>query len=433
MTSQIADLHLHFQGCIRPKDLLEHLATAKNIDWEWYEETYRTAYGKDSPVRQLVEKYRSGDKTVIEEFEKLAIFSHGDAGEFSRFLAKSNLFWAGAYRNDDQTDNVRELLSFASEIKDDFIEQGISYAEFRQSAVEPALLKKFCEEEGRLTMRFAASLDRNDPWGRWEQVKEQVLDEYGKSLTAIDFCGVEEGYPPKDMARFFESVKEFNQSHPERALAILYHVGESFADKSLESAIRWVQEAAEMGAHRLGHAIALGVDPTMFGEHVRREHVSERIDQINYDLRHEVGLEKYGVHIQCDGLVAEQQMLAELPKDTLLEINYDSKRIDEIRHRQGYAIECVKATGAVIEVCPTSNMRIAGITNPAFHPIHRFVAECLPIVISTDDPGMFGITLEDELDWVSQTVEGGSELRNKLITNAHNFRSEVLTGRIKLT
>ena len=46
--------------------------------------------------------------------------------------------------------------------------------------------------------------------------------------------------------------------------------------------MRWVHESAELGAHRLGHAIALGVDPDAYGVHRRRETVSERLDQIAY-------------------------------------------------------------------------------------------------------------------------------------------------------
>lgn len=288
MTQQLAELHLHFQQCISPEILLEHLARAENIDWEWYESSYKAAYGVGSPARQLVERYRSGDKSVLEKFRQVCVVGDNDAGNIMRFLAKSNLYWAGSYRNQDPEDNKRELLMFASAIKSDFIKQGIAYAEFR-SAAEPALLEMFDTDEDEITMRLAVSLERGNPWDEWGRVKEMTLGEHGRALTAVDFCKVEEGYPPKNMSSFFGAVKEFNQQHPDRALAILYHVGESFNDKSLESAIRWVQEAAEMGAHRLGHAIALGVDPAMYGEHTRRESVSERRDQIAYDLKHRAG------------------------------------------------------------------------------------------------------------------------------------------------
>lgn len=436
MSQPLTELHLHFQQCIQPKDLLVHLAQAQNIDWEWYEEKYKTVYGETSQARQLVERYKNGDKNVANEFEQLCVFGDKDAGDFMRFLAKSNLFWAGSYRNDSPQDNEKELLAFASDIRQGFIAQGLTYAEIRQSGghveqARPALLKMFNNSEDGLTMRLAVSLDRSNPWDEWEEVKELTLGEYGRSLTAIDFCNVEEGYPPKNMADFFDTVKMFNQQNPDRALAILYHVGESFNDKSLESAIRWVQEAAEMGSHRLGHAIALGVDPAMYGDHARQERVSERKDQIAYDLQHRSGLGNFGVEVNEDKLNAELQKLAHLADESLVEVRYDAARLNEIRCRQGYAIECIRATNAVIEVCPTSNMRIAGIANAAYHPIHRFVAEGLPFVISTDDPGIFGITLEHELNWITQNVKGGSEIREALLDNAYRSRSELLSGREK--
>lgn len=428
MTQRLAELHLHFQQCIPPDVLLEHLARAENIDWEWYESSYKAAYGVDSPARQLAERYRNGDKNVLREFRRVCIFGDNDAGNIMRFLAKSNLFWAGSYRNDTPDDNQQELLAFASNIKNEFVKQGITYAEFRQST-EPALLKMFDTDKSEITMRLAVSLERSNPWSQWEQVKEMALGEYGRALTAVDFCKIEEGYPPKNMVSFFNAVKEFNQQHPDRALAILYHVGESFNDKSLQSAIRWVQEAAEMGAHRLGHAIALGIDPTMYGEHTRQESVGERRDQIAYDLNHQAGLLESGVDIDEGKLRIELQELSQLAADATAEVSYDKAALEQIRLRQGYAIKCILATNAVVEVCPTSNLRVAGMINPTYHPIHRFVAEGLLIVVSTDDPGIFDITLEHELNWVVENVKDAPGLRETLLTNAYQSRSEVLSGR----
>lgn len=430
MTQQLAELHLHFQQSIPPEVLLEHLAKAENIDWEWYESSYLAAYGIDSPAKQLVESYRNGDKSVLEAFRQVCIFSDNDGGNITRFLAKSNLFWAGSYRNDNSEDNERELLAFATGIMNDLIKQGITYAEVRQST-NPNLLKMFDTHQREITMRLAVSLERSNPWDQWERVKEMALGEHGRTLTAVDFCKIEEGYPPKNMVSFFDAVNEFNQRYPDRALAILYHVGESFNDKSLQSAIRWVQEAAEMGAHRLGHAIALGVDPAIWGAHTRRELVSERKDQIVYDLKHEAGLCESGVNINKNELQSELQDLSQLADDVTIEIFYDETALGQIRCRQDYAIKCIRATNAVIEICPTSNLRIAGITNPAHHPVHRFVAEGLPIIVSTDDPGIFDITLEHELDWVTDTMKEMPELRSTLLANANRFRSEVLSGREK--
>ncbi|MCX8214692.1 MAG: hypothetical protein OTJ97_09375, partial [SAR202 cluster bacterium] len=38
-----------------------------------------------------------------------------------------------------------------------------------------------------------------------------------------------------------------------------------------------VHEAADMGAHHLGHAISLIIDPGVYGAHQRTEPISERV------------------------------------------------------------------------------------------------------------------------------------------------------------
>ncbi|MGI8888141.1 MAG: hypothetical protein ACR2GB_04090 [Nocardioidaceae bacterium] len=231
------------------------------------------------------------------------------------------------------------------------------------------------------------------------------------------------------MANFCSAVREFNAEHPSRALAILYHVGESFTDKSLESAVRWVQEAAEFGAHRLGHAIALGVDPAMYGPHTRSESVAERRDQIAYDLAHADGLRATGVRIEIGALQDELCKLWALSDAATIHVAYDEDRLDQVRRRQDYAMAQVGATGAVVEVCPTSNRRIVGITDPAHHPIHRFLKAGLPVVVASDDPGIFGITLAQEVDWVCDQYPHDTDLRHALTERAWRSRSEVLTGR----
>lgn len=90
----------------------------------------------------------------------------------------------------------------------------------------------------------------------------------------------------------------------------------------------------------------------------------------------------------------------------------------------------IRSIGAVVEVCPTSNRRIGGITDPAHHPVHRFLAAGLATVVSSDDPGIFGTTLAEELDWVCERTGGGAELREELVATAWKSRSEVLTGRL---
>jgi adenosine deaminase len=224
-------------------------------------------------------------------------------------------------------------------------------------------------------------------------------------------------------------VHDWNDRHPERALAILYHVGESFTDKSLESAVRWVHEAAEFGAHRLGHAIALGIDPAVYGVHERHESVEERLDQIDYDLEHAAGLRAHGVEIDANALLRERDDLRERPNDTRIVHRYDAARAAQVRARQAYAMACVRRTGVVVEVCPTSNLRIGGIADPLHHPVHRFLDAGVPFVVASDDPGIFDTTIRHELEWVARETGLEAGAVEDLIGRAWRSRSEVLTGR----
>ncbi|HEV7649899.1 MAG TPA: hypothetical protein VGP26_17265 [Actinophytocola sp.] len=436
----LADLHLHLYGCIRPADLLRHLASRERIRWDWYEEHMRAAYGTVPPTRDVVERYRRGDPEAEALFAELFVFGDRDAGNFDRFQAKFNLLGAGSALFDREApgaDIESEVAAYTAAIRADHARNGVTYAETRlllgptlagprDRAVLDTLLAGYAEPDGVTTERLVLSLSRKDPWAAWDRVRELALGPRGAIVTGVDFCHVEEGFPPKDKAEFFAAVRDFNAAHPHRALAILYHVGESFRDKSLESAVRWVQESAELGANRLGHAIALGIDPAVFGPHTRAEPVEERRDQIAYDLAHAAGLRAAGVAVDDAALRAEQ---ARLPRKGTVAVEYDAARLEEVRRRQVYAMSRVRAAGAVVEVCPTSNRRIGGITDPAHHPVHRFLAADLPVVVASDDPGIFGATLAGELDWVCAQTGGGAQLRRHLVATAWRSRSELLTGR----
>lgn len=445
MPPPLAELHLHLYGCLRGRRVLDMLARRDRPAWERYEPAFTRAYGRSSPARELVERHRAGDARAGEEFEQLFVFGADDAGSFARFQAKFDLIAAAsvvglaAAEEDYIPHAVEEIHEAARAVLEDQAREGIHYAEHRfffgastpSALIEQGLstlLRVFAESEQPLA-RLAPSLPRNDPWRHWEIVRRLALSERGEHLTGIDFCFIEEGHPPKDQRELFAAVREHNEARPDRALAILYHVGESFEDKSLESAVRWVHEAAELGAHRLGHAIALGVDPDAYGAHVRRESVAERRDQIAYDLRNAGELARFGLHVDRHALEREAEILAGRAPDEQLQIVYDHHRLHEVRARQRFAMSAVRAHGAVIEVCPTSNLRIGGLRDPQHHPVQRFLEEGVPVVVASDDPGIFGTTLRDELAWVARHAGLDSVAVDELIARAWASRSEVLTGR----
>ena len=442
----LCELHLHLYGCLRHDDVLDRIVAMDDVDWTFYEQAYLEAFGHPSVAREVVDQAKRGEGLDSDRFQAVFEFGEADAGNFSRFSAKFNLLIVGscfpsALAGRQPWDAVvDEVVEVSRSVLADQRLEGLGWAEQRLrpgEQVPPEVVRRlwagvlaaYRESPPGLEARLTASLPRHDPWTQWEIAEELALGPDGQWLTGIDFCHIEEGFPPRAQAPFFDALRDFNNRNPERALALLYHVGESFNDKSIESAIRWVQEAAEVGAHRLGHAIALGIDPDHFGPHTRSECVSERRDQIRYDLLHAAGLERAGVRIDGAALEAELLHLEEREADDLLDLVYDEERLKILRKRQDFAMERVRSTGAIIEVCPTSNRRIAGLTESRYHPVHRFLERGLPIVVAADDPGIFGVRLDEEIDWVVDQTGIGSEGREALVQAAWDARSERLVGR----
>ena len=444
---KLADLHTHLYGCIHSSDFLDFLSD-RDVDWTRYRDNYRRVYGVAPAIAEILQQYRRGVASAGAEFDRLFVFGDDDAGNFDRFQAKYNMLnhggvMSGFWRGDLPASAViEETCMFIRKIIARQHSQNLGYVEHRMTLGPDgaqaqsgemllAMLATYAEyEDADIQARLAISLPREDPWPNWELVREAALGPLGHLLTGVDFCYLEEGYPPKDQRQFFDAVSDFNRRHPERALAVLYHVGESFNDKSLESAVRWVHEAAELGAHRLGHAIALGVDPERYGRHTRTERVAERMDQLRYDLRHREGLAEFGVHVDVGIATEELERLGDLPMDHRVTMEYDDAKLAELRQRQEFAIRCVRDLGAVIEVCPTSNRRIGGITNPEHHPVKQFIASDAPFVVASDDPGIFGITLADEVAWVGEHHRVPYDMMEHILELAWSSRSEVLTGRL---
>jgi aminodeoxyfutalosine deaminase len=59
-------------------------------------------------------------------------------------------------------------------------------------------------------------------------------------------------------------------------------------------------------------------------------------------------------------------------------------------------LEHLAETGIVLEVCPTSNIATRAVATLAEHPLRAFVDAGVTVTISSDDPPMFGTTLNDE-------------------------------------
>lgn len=59
-------------------------------------------------------------------------------------------------------------------------------------------------------------------------------------------------------------------------------------------------------------------------------------------------------------------------------------------------MERLATEGICLEVCPTSNVRTRSVESLAEHPLPALVAAGVPVTINSDDPPMFGTTLNTE-------------------------------------
>ena len=423
------DLHLHILGAYYAEDVL---ALGRDqydkVDWDksGYLDYYKEAFGVDpAPVEAF--KAAVSDPDGIEHISRLHVFSDADGGDFDRWEAKFKFFtsiWTHYRRMGAEGD-----LKLLQIMTDRHRAQGLDYVEYRISSGLEGLkywhglcaqVLRQASSDGFIA-RYIVSFPRDNPTEHYDLIQE-LFDERPElidTIVGIDFAGKEEGEPPKRLQSFVARVLKDNEQHPERALDVVCHVGESFFDKSLESTIRWCHEVAEMGVRRLGHAIALGLDPAVaVGRRTcahEGELVSERLDQISYDLRYEGPLSRYGVSIDPEALQAEQAVLQLRPTDHVVTRAYDDRRLEQVRGRQQFVLNRLCELGTVIESCPTSNLRIGGIPRPQDHPIHRFLKAAVNVVICSDDPGNLSVSVGSEVDLVlDATGMRESELRDRL-------------------
>ncbi|MBL8019311.1 MAG: hypothetical protein JNM27_06580 [Leptospirales bacterium] len=426
--TDFAELHSHLYGCLTVDDLY-FLAKRNTPRWQIFVDSWTKAHGSAPIMDGLMDPSNRGLLEKHYHFKR--------ASDFPKFQACFDLIIA---LSSTEPEELREIaLRVAAR-------EPAKHAEYRQllspflpvedfKARMRALALAF-EESNRANRgkiaRLAVSLPRRIDRAReyWKALQEIMEEEaVARQIVGVDFCSQEEGNPPQAIKPVLEEIHAFNRANPDKALAILYHVGESFSDKSVESAVRWIVQAARFGCHRLGHAIALGIDPQMYGGTTRMEILSERVDQIRFELAEIESLNAVGIKLDPASLKAELSMLekqmVERP-DELVPIRYDEQRLANLRAFQDWAMQEIRKTTAIIESCPTSNLRIAAIQGR--HPIHRFIDADLPVVIGADDPGIFDTDLPREFDILVDWGFSGEELA-RLKARSLEVTSEKLVRR----
>lgn len=424
-----SELHVHMGGCLHVQDLIDIARDFyREIDWSDYCQNYEQVFGQ--PADPVAWFEQAVEHNNIQPLRDAFVVTDADSGDFARFQARFNLLICVARHLRQVTGSQQKLLDL---IFTRHRKQGLRYIEYRAMtgvADTYELFKSFhheyasaCQQasDEQMQICYIASLPRNNALETYGWLC-RLLDEQPAlrdTLVGIDFCFWEEGLPPKSLNLFFKKLHVINALDPDHALDVVYHVGESFFDKSLESAIRWCHEAAMLGAKRLGHAIALGMPPEVAIGRRENAHVSEsvceRLDQIAYDLHHAMGLRDAGVHVDETALQVERKQLKSLSADELVERIYTEHRLEQNRRRQNYVLAQLVQMGTVIETCPTSNLRIGGVPTPAGHPVHRFLASDVNLLIAADDPGIFDVSLANEVDWILEHCDlNESQLAKRL-------------------
>lgn len=433
------ELHIHLYGCLTAEDVFE----LGKDRWQkvperlaWFEAEFQKAFGRPSRLADYWTK-DNGFDLLAEDFLFVG------AAPFREFQARFNLMIA--------------LMPVATgdhavlhRVMEGQRKAGIRHAEFRSFVPPPlaeeALRSYFAghakeaarferESDGAFVPRIAFSISRDPVLAvrQYAVLKEEMLRDADvrRAVTAVDFCGVEEGNPPKSIRAFIQKILADNAADPRTALAVLYHVGESFTDMSQQSAIRWVHEAHRMGAHRLGHAMALGLAPEALGEIPckRTERVEERRDHLAWLLAEQNWLEASGFPVSVREVTAELDDLANLDAAAPLDLVQGEWEVAMTKKLQDAVLDDLVEHGAVFESCPTSNFRIGQIPAPAYHPLPRFLEAGARVIVSSDDPGIFAVTLQDEEELCRELFQLSSKDLERIRLTGEAYRSELVSGR----
>lgn len=436
-----ADLHNHLYGSLSAETLYRIGKSNPHPRWQIFTEPYGEVFGKKINPATFFDDYNT-----VEKFAKLYYFDH--RGPFPEFQAKFNLIIALVEFT------LEEIQDVSKQVLLEQARLGVRMGEYRimfskdepRSGFERKILascagmeegEALAEKEGNpIQGRLALSLHRSGLNREHYEWLKEIMERNSlvkKYMVGLDFCYVEEGFPPKDKIDFFSVVNRDNQSEPQTALSLLYHVGESYQDKTPFSGARWVCESAEGGVHRLGHCIALGIKPEVFLDTKRTESCGERLDQLRWEIDHYASITAIGDYYPLTKLENEKKTLDNLSESKFsegyVEFIFSQRDCEYLKTFQDFCMKKISHTHAVIESCPSSNYYIGMIHDPSDHPLPRFIDAGLSVTIASDDPGIFHTNIQEEYKKAEEmgiTLETLENIREK----SFDYTSEILSGRL---
>ena len=422
MSSLRTELHVHLYGCINAESLWELGRTRwqkQTARLEWYAAEFAKACGTSPPWRDFW--HHPSPELLRQHFEFRA------PAPFSVFQAHFNLLIA-LLPVEPHDPSVLEH-AIARDIKTGL--EAVEYRIFLPPQFGPSethqlltTLSATAANTSALDVSLAVTVSR-DPHvfeRQYAAIRSWLRGappHHAHRVTGLDFCGVEESWPPEDKRNIFAQILSDNAAHPETALAILYHVGESFEGMSAASSARWVTTAALQGAHRLGHGIALGISPEALRGRPLREDPRESEAHLRFIRTHSDLLAAHGYSHEAQR--ARQNW-------TELCTSYGDRELEDLNLLQDSLMKIIASkTDAVLEVCPTSNERIARIARPEWHQIHRFLKHGLRVCVGADDPGILATSLpREEQRLKTEWGLADPTLMTKLEQTAQSSRSIML-------
>lgn len=425
-----SDLHRHIYGSVRYRDFATWRQSNK-FDLRDWETLYSAHFGTvtrasdiDDRIYTLSHASHSGWQDFHTKYQLL--------NYASRFLEAPETLHDARYAADEikyylerQIEDQRRANLNVTESR---IHLSHQYGpEINELILTETLASMKDLSEPNAVMTLALSLSRDNPFPTWQVLKKLLTTPTGHFCTGVDFCGNELAHEPEDIAEICADVHHFNRQWPRHAVALLIHAGELLKEGSVASSIRRVHTAARLGAHRIGHATILGIEPQKIPKVPRFERVASRKYQLRYDLQQRSELECRGVRIDSNFILEELCALELLDQNEFIRCAEISEA--EISARQSIVVEELLARKTVVECCPTANVIIGGLDSYRDHPIGSMMAKGIKVVLATDNEGLFSTSLENELRLLEEAEVLDDDNIQILELNSRYCLSEILSGR----